>query len=226
MSAHASIDWFGVDARARQSRGVSNSAIYIMVLRAMNERGLGGTLVDVGCGEGNLLSFVENMFSDYNGVDMVHYDGFPRASTFKQANLDESNLPMADGVADVVAAVETIEHLENPRAFMRELVRLAQPGGWVIVTTPNQRSLLSLLTLIFKGQFNAFQDVHYPTHLSALLEVDLRRIAAECMLTEIATAYTFEGRVVFTPWHYPAVVSRWFPRALSDNILLVGRKPL
>ena len=54
--------------------------------------------------------------------------------------------------------METIEHLENPRAFVRKLVRLAKPGGWVVVTTPNQRSLLSLLTLMTKGKFSHFQD--------------------------------------------------------------------
>lgn len=226
MVAHASIDWLSVDARARQSCGVSSSAIYVMVAAALKERCVGGTLVDVGCGEGNLLPFVEGMFSDYIGVDAVRYDRFPPAGTFKQANLDNAHVPLADGLADVVAAVETIEHLENPRAFMRELVRLAKPSGWVIVTTPNQQSLLSLLTLVFKGRFNAFQDVHYPAHLSALLEVDLRRMAKECMLTEVYTAYTFEGRVVFTRWHYPGALSRWFPRALSDNIALIGRKLL
>lgn len=85
-------------------------------------------------------------------------------------------------VAQVVAAVEIIKHLENPRAFVRELVRLVCPGGTIVVTTPNQLSLLSKWTLMIKGQFNAFQDGPglFPAHLSALLEIDLRRIAREC----------------------------------------------
>ena len=65
---------------------------------------------------------------------------------------------LPDGCADAVVAVETIEHVENPRAFVRELTRLARPGGLVVVTTPNQLSLLSLLTLVTKGQFNAFEE--------------------------------------------------------------------
>lgn len=226
MASIASSAWTEVRERARQSGGISSATIYRMVARVLAARSVSnkGTLVDVGCGDGGLLPFVRDMFSDYIGVDAVHYDGFPTSGTFKRTNLDENHVPLSDGVADVVAAVETMEHLENPRAFMRELVRLAKPGGWVIVTTPNQQSLLSLVTLVFKGQFSAFQDVHYPAHLSAVLEVDLRRMAAECMLTEVTTVYTFEGRLVLTSWHYPRVLSQWFPRAFSDNLLMVGRK--
>jgi len=78
-------------------------------------------------------------------------------------------IPLTDSSADVVSAIEVIEHLENPRAFMWKLVRLTKPEGWVIVTTPNQ---LSLLTLFVKHRFLAFQDVDYPAHLTALLEID------------------------------------------------------
>jgi len=124
----------------------------------------------------------------------------------------------------VVAAVEVIEHLENPRDFLRKLVRLAKPRGWIIVTTPNQLSILSLLTLVFKQRFQAFQDVQYPAHITALLEVDLRRIAQECGLTEIAIEYSGSGRIPGTARHYPGTFSRLFPRSFSENVLLIGQK--
>lgn len=215
-----------VEARARQSQGTSDEAIYRMVTRVLPERHAhGGVLVDVGCGTGQLWSYVHEYFARYVGVDAVRYQDFPSGADFYSIDLDTGNTSLPDGYADVVAAVETIEHLENPRAFMRELVRLAKPGGWVIVTTPNQLSLLSLLTLVVKHRFSAFQDVHYPAHLTALLEADLRRIAAECGLTEVQIDYSLRGRLVLTPWHYPRFLARLCPRSLSDNLLLVGRKP-
>src|SRR5690606_15358656 len=121
--------------------------------------------------------------------------------------------------------IETIEHLENPRAFMRELRRVARPGGLVIVSTPNQLSLLSLATLALKGRFSAFQDNSYPAHLTALLEVDLRRIAAECGLENVGVRYTHHGRLPLSAVHYPRALARRFPRALSDNIVMAGRVP-
>jgi len=197
-----------------------------MVARALDGRWPGGgVLLDVGCGTGNLWPFVRDRFTHYIGVDAVRYQGLPADADFHQVELDRESVPLADGIADVVAAVETIEHLENPRAFLRELVRLAKPGGWIVATTPNQLSLLSKLTLMVKNQFNAFQDGCYPAHLTALLEVDLRRIASECALEQVAIAYSLEGRIMLTARHYPQFLARRFPRLLSDNVLLIGRKP-
>jgi 2-polyprenyl-3-methyl-5-hydroxy-6-metoxy-1,4-benzoquinol methylase len=120
--------------------------------------------------------------------------------------------------------VEVIEHLENPRAFVRELARIVRPGGWVVVTTPNQLSALSLLTLAVKGRFSAFQDASYPAHRTALLEIDLRRILAECGLGDLAVTYTALGRLPLSAWHYPEAVARLAPRWLSDNIVIAGRR--
>jgi hypothetical protein len=101
---------------------------------------------------------------------------------------------------------------------------VVRPGGWVVVTTPNQLSVLSLLTLVTKQRFSAFQDNAYPAHRTALLEVDLRRIFAECGLDEVEVRYTCSGRVPLTAMHYPRGVSRLWPRGLSDNLVVTGRK--
>jgi len=180
--------------------------------------------VDVGCGSGGFRGFIRNHFASYIGVDAVRYEGFPADAKFSPIDLDSGVVPLPDEIADVVVAIETIEHLENPRAFIRELARLAKSGGLVVVTTPNQLSFLSLLTLVVKHRFSAFQDVHYPAHLTALLEVDLIRIAKERGLTEIAITFTGHGRLVLTPWHYPKFLARLFPRTCSDNVLLIGRR--
>ncbi len=214
-----------VHSRAGQSLGISDAAIYLMVAEALKDRDKsGGVLVDVGCGTGQLWSHVGKQFTRYVGVDAVRYQDFTDAGEFHLVDLDTGRTALPDACADVVAAVETIEHLENPRTFMRELARLVRPGGVVIVTTPNQLSFLSLLTLIAKKRFSSFQDVHYPTHLMALLEVDLQRIAAECGLKDIRVKYSLQGRIVLTPWHYPRFIARLLPRMFSDNVLLLGRK--
>lgn len=214
-----------VEVRARRSRGISNQDILNMVVRALTQRQIaGGCLADVGCGQGDLYEYVHKRVDRYVGIDAVRYEEFPEQAEFCPLDLDSGRIPLPDASADIVAAVEVIEHLENPRDFMRKLVRLVKPGGWVIVTTPNQLSLLSLLTLVVKHRFQAFQDVHYPAHLTALLEVDLTRIAAECGLTRIAIEYSLAGRIPGTGRHYPRWLSRSFPRALSENVLLIGQR--
>ena len=224
MSVNAMRVGEALERRARQSLGSSDEAIYRMVARTLAGRGVsGGRLVDVGCGGGGLWRVLADRFDDYCGVDLVRYESFPADAEFHQVDLDRPDWPVLPGLADVVAAVETIEHLENPWAFVRALTRLAKPGGFVVVTTPNQLSLLSLATLLAKRRFSAFQDVHYPAHRTALLESDLRRMAGECGLEAVSIAYSRRGRLPLSPWHYPEALARLFPRALSDNLMLIGR---
>ncbi len=209
---------------AALSKGSSNPPILASVLRVLELR-LGSIerIVDVGCGCGDLLRVLGSRMRSYIGVDLVRYEQFPSggAVCFVQADLN-GPIPLSDGSADAVVSVETIEHLENPRAFMRELVRLVRRGGLLLVTTPNQLSLLSKLTLVVKNQFNAFQTVQYPAHITALLETDLRRIASECGLEDVQVAFTNHGRIPGTASCWPRIFTgRWF----SDNILLSGLKP-
>ncbi len=217
----------GYRERARLSEGQSVDAVHRMVAAAIAARGLSRfVLADVGCGRGDFHGVIGAGCTRYIGVDAVRYDGFPPDAEFVSADLNEgSGLTLPGGPADVVASLETIEHLENPRAFLRLLVRLTRPGGWIFVTTPNQRSLLSLATLVAKGCFSHFQNVHYPAHLTALLDVDLRRIAGEVGLERTTIEYTKAGRIVFSGRHYPAPLSHAFPRALSDNLMLAGQRP-
>jgi SAM-dependent methyltransferase len=218
-----------IEARARLSGGASDAVIYRAVEAALRARiASAAVLLDVGCGSGGLwkhLAQSPNIFSRYVGVDVVRYDGFPADGVFCAADLaGGGSIELPDGAADVVAAVETIEHLENPRSFARELVRLARPGGWIVITTPNQLNLSSLLCLAARKEYAQFQSDGlggYPAHITALLETDLTKIARENGLLDIAVEYTNRGRIPFTARPWPGFMGgRWF----SDNLLMIARK--
>jgi hypothetical protein len=95
-----------------------------------------------------------------------------------------------------------------------------------VVTTPNQLSLLSKLSLLLTNQFPAFKEAPglYPSHLTALLEIDLVRMARECGLVDVAVLYSNRGRFPGTPLHWPAWLG-FRGRLFSDNVLLAARKP-
>ena len=185
-----------LETRARLTGGSSSDAIYRMVADAVRSRGIrGARLVDVGCGSGALWPFLQQQFSSYCGIDAARYDGFPSSGDFRQADFDRSDWSVDANVADLVVSLETIEHVENPWAFMRGLVRIAKPGAWLAVTTPNQLSWLSLATLIVRHRFSAFPDAYYPIHRTALLESDLRHAAEDCGLEEVVILYTRSGSI-------------------------------
>lgn len=213
-----------LDSRARQSLGASDDIIYATAASALRRRGVHGRIVDVGCGAGRLRPFLADMIESYAGVDAIQYEGLASGIAFMRADLNRDPIPVPDHSADVAISIETIEHLENPRAFMREMVRIAKPGGWIVVSTPNQRSILSLGALLVKGHFSAFGVRNYPAHQTALLDTDLSRIAADNALCDVSIEFTRVGRMPLSSVHYPRLLSRVFPRAMSDNVLLIARK--
>lgn len=79
------------------------------------------------------------------GADVVRYDDFPADGDVIRIDTDTGPGPVAEGTADVVAAVEAIEHAENPWAFARGPAHLtalldvdlrwtAAECGWTDVT--------------------------------------------------------------------------------------------
>ncbi|MGL4424511.1 MAG: class I SAM-dependent methyltransferase [Gemmataceae bacterium] len=218
------VDPTSVEDRARQSRGQSSQFIHRMAADLLGTKTPSGkTVLDVGCGQGDFFAHLQPLGVRYAGADVLRYEHFPAGADFYAIDLSTGRIPCPDHSFAIVAAVETIEHVENPRAFLRELVRLCQPGGWILVTTPNQLSFLSKMTLVLKNEFNAFRANSYPAHLTALLEVDLRRIAAECGLTDVQIQYTKQGRIPGLARSFPRWLSRLAPRLFSDNVALIGR---
>lgn len=223
QSPHPDFD-FSTAERAALSKGSSSDAIYRLVERAAGDRHY-ASVIDVGCGSAAISRRLRDRFDHYTGCDVVAYDGFPTENwaAFSKIDLEHQPYAIDDASADLVLCIEVIEHVENPRALMRELVRIAKPGARIIVTTPNQLSLTSKLCLVVRDEFLAFQESAglYPAHITALVERDLRHIAAECQLENIAIHYSNSGRAPFTPRHWPkALKGRWF----SDNVLLTAIK--
>jgi SAM-dependent methyltransferase len=111
----------------------------------MEQLGGAGSLLDVGCGGGELLRAALARGWRAAGAE-------PMAQA---AELARSRAPGADirvGLSsevgfeersfDVVCAFHVLEHMPDARAFLRELARFARPGGLVVVETPNYASLL------------------------------------------------------------------------------------
>jgi 2-polyprenyl-3-methyl-5-hydroxy-6-metoxy-1,4-benzoquinol methylase len=134
---------------------------------------------------------------------------------------------LPDGCCDLVVSAEVIEHLENPRATMREWHRLLKPGGWVVLSTPNNESWRSLVSLLLRGHFAGFCGRSYPAHITALLRLDIERAAAEAGFANVAFRYSDHG-------YFPKFVNFTWQglsggvlkgRMHSDNLIALLQKP-
>lgn len=102
------------------------------VLRAVRA---GTRVVDVGCGKGRYLKAIKRRFptSECTGVDIsaLLLGSLPPDINAVVGSLER--VPLPSDSYDLVFAIEAIEHSPNVRAAVSELVRIAKPGGTVII---------------------------------------------------------------------------------------------
>jgi 2-polyprenyl-3-methyl-5-hydroxy-6-metoxy-1,4-benzoquinol methylase len=60
---------------------------------------------------------------------------------------DAQVLPFTDESFDIVVSCETIEHVPEVKSALREMWRVARPGGRLFLTTPNYANLMGLYDL-------------------------------------------------------------------------------
>jgi SAM-dependent methyltransferase len=62
---------------------------------------------------------------------------------------------------DAIVALEVIEHLENPRRFLRQCRLLLRPGGVLLLSTPNIACPASRALFLRHGEFLWFRETDY-----------------------------------------------------------------
>ncbi|WP_265501850.1 bifunctional 2-polyprenyl-6-hydroxyphenol methylase/3-demethylubiquinol 3-O-methyltransferase UbiG [Paracoccus beibuensis] len=102
-------------------------------------------VLDIGCGGGLVAEPMARLGSDVTGADATEVNiGVARAHADQQGlDIDyraTTAEALADGgeVFDVVLALEIVEHVADPAAFVATCRRLVRPGGLVIVSTLNR----------------------------------------------------------------------------------------
>jgi 2-polyprenyl-3-methyl-5-hydroxy-6-metoxy-1,4-benzoquinol methylase len=215
---------------AIDTQGISADYIYELIEKEIVVHHLHGAVLDYGAGAGNLTRRLLGMalFKEVVAVDLLpdRPEGIG-VSKWLQQDLNEP-LPGYDNFFDVVIASEIIEHLENPRLTARELFRLCRPGGYTIITTPNNECYRALLALAIRGHFVQFDKGWYPGHITALVRKDLIRILIEAGFEAIGFRFTDRGSIPGRPLRTWQEISFGSLRGLrfSDNLLVSARKPI
>ena len=128
--------------------------------------------LDIGCGAGLLAEPLARL-----GAKVTAVDAAPELIEVAKAHAEGQGLEIdyraigVEGVVgkfDLITAMEVIEHVADPQAFVNDLAARLAPGGLMILSTPNKTAWSKLLTItlaegfgqIPKGthDFNKFVD--------------------------------------------------------------------
>lgn len=135
----------------------------------------GDRLLDVGCGVGRTLLELSRVPGLSIGVDWAREDLHRGAYWFQMMRRegstqgcvyfmqgDATRLPFVDGSFDRVVCTEVLEHVDDDRAVLTELVRVLRPGGVLAIAVPDEISERMLWQI--SSQYRNYPGGHVRTY--------------------------------------------------------------
>ena len=223
------------DYEASESIAKRNFDRFAVRLRAIQRQ---GRLLEVGCAYGYFLD-IARRFWDVAGVDISAVAVENCALRYGQAVHCGSllNLDIQSRDYDLIVAWDVIEHLDDPRACVARIYQLLKPGGHLVLTTGNVRSLLA------RFQKHNWRLLTPPSHLTFFSDHGMRVMldAAGFRHVSIGTV-GYDRSLAFALFRllgsgtYGRLVSRfhgverflqsmWFYVNLHDIMFITGEKP-
>jgi SAM-dependent methyltransferase len=178
----------------------------------------GSNVLDLAAGTGAMCLRLKDLGMNPTGCDLVVenfrlHDSVP----FVAANFNEVFPVEFLNRFEGVVASEIIEHLENPRHFLRQSFSVLKPGGHLILTTPNVDNAFSRAMLVRFGNFAWFRPQNYAIdgHITPLPLMVLRNAMAEAGFNILEV--TSVGECIFSFWSW------WKLHTLAALLRLVDR---
>ena len=125
-----------------------------MIVQAAGDR-LKGCILENGCGVG---MYVEHI-SPFGGTVLgLEYD-FERASEALTRsphilNAAGEHLPLPSEIFDLILSHEVLEHVQDDRAVVREMVRVLKSGGRAVIFVPNRGYPFETHGIYWNGKYH------------------------------------------------------------------------
>jgi SAM-dependent methyltransferase len=124
-----------------------------MIVRAAGER-IQGNILENGCGVG---MYVEHLTPFGGKVYGLEFD-FERAceaakNSTRIFNAAGEFLPLHSSTISLILSHEVIEHVQDDRSAIREMVRVLHPGGRIVLFGPNRGYPFETHGIYWKGKY-------------------------------------------------------------------------
>jgi 2-polyprenyl-6-hydroxyphenyl methylase/3-demethylubiquinone-9 3-methyltransferase len=111
----------------------------------------GKTALDVGCGAGLLNEPLARLGAKVTGVDasadLIAVAREHAAAMGLEIDYRVGDVQALEGQFDLVTCMEVIEHVADPAAFVKALVKRLAPNGLLVMSTPNATALSRLMMI-------------------------------------------------------------------------------
>lgn len=170
----------------------------------------GSSILDLASGSGAMCLRLKDIGLHPTGSDLVEENfRLLQAIPFINANLNQDfPAELADSF-DGITAIEIIEHLENPRHFLRQCFSILKPGGYLILTTPNIDNAFSRATWVRLGYFRRFSQREYRQdgHITPLPLMVLRNAMTEAGFRIVKETSVGEREISRSWWKMSALAA-------------------
>jgi len=125
-----------------------------MIIQYAGER-IKGKILENGCGVG---MYVEHLSPFGGTVIGLEYD-FERAAEARTnsphiINAGGEFIPLPSSTFDLILSHEVIEHVQDDRSAIREMIRILKPGGRIILFCPNRGYPFETHGIYRKGKYH------------------------------------------------------------------------
>lgn len=153
-------------------------------------------LLDVGCGKGGIAIACSLRGGEAFGIDPNKDElkiAMARAHTIGVDNVRfvcavGENLPFKNGYFDLVLASSVLEHVKNPEAVIKEMIRVMNDEGFICVTVPN-----SLFPR--EAHYKVFYIPYLPKRLGKIY-LRLRNLNPDYFIRRVNYPYISASRII------------------------------
>jgi SAM-dependent methyltransferase len=163
-------------ARAESPGAVADAPWHELLFRHLDPaRDIAGRRVlEIGCGRGELAARVGEgttapqlyVAADFAGAALTFARrrsyGVRHGGTLRYAVTDMQAVGLRSGLFDTVISCETVEHLRDPVAALREVARVLRPGGRLFLTTPNYLGLFGAYRVYLRATGRRYTEGDQP----------------------------------------------------------------
>ena len=115
-----------------------NPALYAKYADTLRPVTAEARVLDVGCGVGQVVTRLNEAGFEAHGVDVSQPNIERAQKVCPRCQLyDGKKLPFPDGHFASAGALNVLEHVDEPEAFVADLVRVVAPGGRIVLSSPN-----------------------------------------------------------------------------------------